>query len=232
MDQQNDIIQTAPPNQEEMTSPAEEAGRNVVPKSPDAKTIPSSDAEKDEQIQNLSSKGSGEQYRVGVGFLLFLLLNMFIIMMMYSLAHGINYLQIYTNPNSVFKVDFIGGGRNLFSMAFEVSMWAFLGVTCRMSYTALKAMNEGSFRFWKYTATWLGTIGFAWGVSVALIFSLSVLTLNIGTTKITLADAPLETIIAIAFIIGFYNEQALRLLERVRDKLTAGIESESPTNKP
>lgn len=76
-------------------------------------------------------------------------------------------------------------------------------------------------------AIWFGTVGFAWGVSVALILSLSIISINIGTTQITLADASIETIMAIAFIIGFFNKYALKLLEQVRDRLTGGMSEES-----
>jgi hypothetical protein len=165
-------------------------------------------------------------YVEGVGFLLVLWTSMLGSIFIYSFAHGINYLQIYTNPGIIFQVEFIGGGRNAYSVGFEVASWTFLGVGCRIAYHALKAMHEGTFRFFKYVAIWFGTYGFAWGVGVAIIFSLSVISLNISGTTITLADASIETLIAISFIIGFYNEHALKLLEQVRDKLATSIEGE------
>ncbi|MCP4367303.1 MAG: hypothetical protein GY797_04190 [Deltaproteobacteria bacterium] len=167
-----------------------------------------------------------DEYLPGVIFFIFMGMGLHISQVIYGFAHGINYYHFVLNPNLKFTVDFIGGERNAYSVGIEASVWTFWGVSCRIAYTALKAMLRGKFRFFKYTAIWFGTFGFAWGVSVALILSLSVISINIGTTKITLADAPIDTLLAIAFIIGFYNEQALKLLERVRDKFTGSMEGE------
>ena len=196
----------------------------VVPQTD--RVIMPSEHERPDNAQH-SAQRKYDMYAQGVLFLIALGLTMIISMILYAAAHGINYFQIYLNPKLVFTVDFIGGGRNAYSIGFEAALWAFLGVSCRIAYIALKAMQDGKFRFLRFVAIWFGTIGFAWGVSVALILSLSVVTVSIGTTEITLANASIETLIAISFIIGFYNEQALVMLERVRDKFTAGIDGQS-----
>lgn len=169
-----------------------------------------------------------DEYLPGLLFFFVLAVIQLASMVVYSLAHGINYFRLWTDPTLTFQVDFIGGKKNAFSMGMEISVWTFWGVSCRTAYTALKAMLKGKFRFFKYLVIWCGTVGFAWGVSVALIFSLSVVTFTVGATKVTLADASIEMLMAVAFIIGFYNEWALKMLEQVRDQLTGGLEGEPP----
>jgi hypothetical protein len=172
-----------------------------------------------------------DNYRTGVFFFIMIGAGLLISMVIYASAHGLNYFKMFSEANNQkWNVDFIGGGRNAYSVGIETTAWAFWGVSCRTAYLALKALLEGKFQIFKYIALWLGTIAFAWGVSVALILSLSVISLNVGTTQITLANASIETIMAIAFIIGFFNEQALKLLEQVRDRLTGRIDQEPPQN--
>lgn len=169
-------------------------------------------------------KRTKDIYREGIEF--FCLVGVFMIgtMALYASMHGINYLKLPIDPTITFTMDFIGGERNAYSIGLEATIWAFWGVSCRLAYVALKALQNGDFRFFKYTAIWLGTFGFAWGVSIAVILSLSVISVNIGTTQITLANASLETIMAIAFIIGFFNEHAVTLLEQIRNRFTGSLE--------
>jgi len=54
-------------------------------------------------------------------------------------------------------------------------------------------------------------------------------TLDVGGVEITLANASIETIIAISFILGFYNDESRRLLDSLRERITTGIKD---TNAP
>jgi len=157
-------------------------------------------------------------YKQGLFFFIIWLSASFIVSMGYAAAHGINILKLFSNTPQVIQANFLGGSKNAFSIMFETTFWSFLGVSCRVAYDAVKAILASKFSIFRFLAIWLGTVGFAWGVSTALVFSLTIISVKVGTADLTFAEADIQTIAAFAFIIGYFNDKAIKLLESVQDR--------------
>jgi hypothetical protein len=147
----------------------------------------------------------------------------FLFLLIYMRVHGINAVEAFNDPNYVWIFDFVGGSRNPASIGFEIGIWTFLGVTCKVAYTSTKTILRRQFDWLKYLIGWIGAGLYAWGIAVAVIFSLQVITLNIGGVEITLANISIEGIIAISFVLGFYNDEARRLLDNIRGQIVQGM---------
>jgi hypothetical protein len=170
-----------------------------------------------------NSTNPDKYYWKGFGFVLFLGTTAFSLLLVYMRIHGINAIEAFNNPNYVWVFDFVGGSRNPASIGFEIGIWTFLGVTCRMAYTSTQSILRGQFDWLKSAIGWIGAGIFAWGIAVAVIFSLQVIVLNVGGIEITLANISLEAIIAISFIMGFYNQESRELLDKVRGQIVRGM---------
>lgn len=182
---------------------------------------------KSDNSEELSSKViRAQDYRKGFGFLALMALDFVVLTYYYMLLHGIDLFVLLRQPPTVLTFDYIGGSANAFSVGSEIVYWALMGVICQMAYLAGRTLIEGIFDFWKAIFGWIGTSLYAVGTAIAVIFSLKIVSINIADIKITLADAPIEVIIAISIILGFYSEESRRLLGRLRRQIVSGMTAE------
>jgi len=93
-----------------------------------------------------------------------------------------------------------------------------------MAYLAGRAILKKEFEFLKFLVKWMSSSLYAWGVAVAVILSLNIISLSIAGIDITLKNASLETIIALSFILGFYNEEARALLSSLRRRFASNLD--------
>jgi hypothetical protein len=174
-----------------------------------------------------NDKSNTQDYVQGLGFFALMILVWIVSTYYLALLHGINLLDLLRQQQTVSAFDFIGGNANAFSIGTEIVYWTLMGVICQMAYQSGRTIIRGQFDFWRSVFSWIGISLYAVGIAIAVIFSLKVVSLNIGDIKITLASAPIEVIIAISFILGFYSEESRRLLGRLRGKIVTGMEAES-----
>ncbi len=179
----------------------------------------------------LSKVISTQDYRKGFGFLALLALDFLVLTYYYMLLHGIDLFVLLRQPPTALTFDYIGGSANAFSVGSEIVYWTLMGVLCQMAYLAGRILIEGNFDFWKSIFGWIGTSLYAVGTAIAIIFSLKIVSINIADIKITLADAPIEVIIAISIILGFYSEESRRLLGRLRRQIVSGMTAEDEEHK-
>ncbi len=166
-------------------------------------------------------------YSKGIGFLALLILAYCIIAFAYLSLHGINVFALFNQTQTISKFDFIGGNSNPLSIGIEAEAWSLMGVICQMAYLSGMALLKGKFEFLKYFTWWISSSLYAWGIAVAVIFSLNIISLNIAGIDITLKNAPIEIIIAISFILGFYSDDARKILGRLRERLVMAEKTES-----
>ncbi len=178
-----------------------------------------------------NDENSTQYYLKGFRFLLLLILALAIIGPIYMLSHGINALELLRYPDKTWGFAYLGGNANPSSIGIEILVWSFIGVTCQLAYLAGRAILRSQFHFWRYVIRWISAAIYAWGIAVAVIFTLTIITLDIGGIEITLANASIETIIAIAFILGFYNNESRKLLDKLRGQIAIGMENKSETQK-
>lgn len=170
-------------------------------------------------------------YVKGIIFLGLMILAVLSLSFGYMSLHGIYIVDRLVQPEKPLALDYIGGKANPFSIGMEILFWSLIGVICQMAYLSGQMMVKGQFEFGKYFIMWISTSLFAGGVAHAVIFALLVIKLSIAGIEITLENAPISTIIAISFILGFYNQEARRLLDKLRGKITAGFEDDARKQK-
>lgn len=178
-----------------------------------------------------SEKPKSQDYRQGFAFLALMILVFLVLSYFYVLLHGINVFKLLGQQQTELTFDFVGGNTNAFSISIEIMFWALMGVICQMAYQSTKTITKGEFDIWKSVFNWIGINLYAVGIAIAIIFSLNVISLNIGDIQITLANAKIEVIIAISFVLGFYSEESRRLLGRLRGQIVTGMEAESNKQK-
>ena len=192
--------------------------------------------EESDSIEEVQSSSPSEQQKIhsntryylkGIGFLILLLVTTTIISMTYTFLHGIRIIELFTQPQAIWSFNFVGGSANPASIGIEIWTWTLIGVNCRLAYISSQAIIRGKFDILKYLVKWISTSLFSWGIAVAVIFSFQVVALNLGGIEITLANASIETIIAISFILGFYYDEARKLLGNLRGQIVAGAESKT-----
>jgi hypothetical protein len=163
-------------------------------------------------------------YLQGLGFLALLVAVTGMSGFVYMLMHNVYAFHLLTQPGETWSFGFVGGVRNPASIIIEVFIWSLVGVNSALAYSSGRDIIRKRFRFLRYLTLWISTVVFAQGVAVAVILSLQVISLNIGGIEITLANASIETIIAISFILGFYHNDARRLLGSLRGRIVTGME--------
>ena len=168
---------------------------------------------------------SNRYYLKGFGFQVLLIFITAVVITIYMLLHGLNIYELLQQPTKTWTFDFLGGNANPASIGAEIMAWSFIGVSCQMAYLSGKAILQNQFQFWQYFIRWVSASLLSWGVAVAVIFALTVITVDIGGIEITLAKASIETIIAISFILGFYNDESRGILEKLRERIVTGLKS-------
>lgn len=182
--------------------------------------------------ESQSIDASFRYYLAGLGFIGLLILSFIVIVVTYLSFHSIDFVNMFKGQVTLVEFGFIGGSPNPFSIGIEIIAWSTFGVNCQMAYLAGRAVMRGQFGFLKYLIRWISTSLFAWGIAVAVIFSLQVVSLKVSGIEITLADASIETIIAISFVLGYFNEEARKLLGNLRGKIAVGLEDERTQSTP
>lgn len=154
----------------------------------------------------------------------FLLLHMHLFM---HTGHGL--VSVAYDPAAYLdEFDFLGGEANGYTVTLEITIWSLMGLNCRMAYIVGRATLVGEVRFVRMLAMWLSTTVFGWGTTTALVSLLYLIKIEVGGA--TLGLSRLEAIVAISFILGFYNDETRRVLGLVRGVLRraeAGERAES-----
>jgi len=103
------------------------------------------------------------------------------------------------------------------SMWIEIIFWSYVGVVASQVYyiTQLISQDKPKFEAGRYFMRAFGIITRATALGTAIIFLLRIVTLTIGPVTISLREADIQTIMAISFIVGFYNEDTERILKRL-----------------
>ena len=91
-------------------------------------------------------------------------------------------------------------------------------LTIKMAYMTARQTIRKQFSFLKSLVLWISTALLSWGIGIGIFFSLSLVSFAISGSSIAWTDT-IEQIIAFAFIVGFYNEDALAMLGRIRGQL-------------
>ena len=165
-------------------------------------------------------------YLTGLGFLALVISITGIVTLVYMMLHGLNIFEMLQQPTKTWAFGYIGGSANPASIGAEIMAWSLIGVSCQIAYLSGKAIIGRQFQFWDYSVRWISASFLSWGIAVAVIFTLIVVTLDIGGIEITLANASIETIIAISFILGFYNDESRALLDRLRERMAIGLKGD------
>lgn len=156
----------------------------------------------------------------GLGFFAILILTLVVLTFIYVTLHGINILDRILKPQTPVVFDYIGGNATPFSIGFEILFWSLVGVICHMAYLSGQAMLERKFELGEYLIRWISTSLYAGGIAHAVVFLLRLITIKIANIEFTLKDSPVEVIIAISFILGFYYQEARRFLDKLRGQIT------------
>jgi len=102
------------------------------------------------------------------------------------------------------------------SMWVEIIFWSYLGVAASQVYylTQLISRDDYEFKTGRYFIRTFGIIIRGVSLGTVIIFLLRIITLTIGPVEVSLRQADIQTIIAISFIVGFYNQDTERALRR------------------
>lgn len=115
------------------------------------------------------------------------------------------------------RFEFVGGQPNGFSIAVDVTIWSLMGIHCRLAYMIGHATLTSGVRFVQTLTLWASTALFGWGTALAVVFLVRPLKIVFGGFELGLSS--LESFVTISFVLGFYNEQARRVLSAVCDVL-------------
>ncbi len=216
----SDVSLQTPPN----ISIKEDVKDNIQPETLDHEDK----LKKDNPVQKtiVINQPNKSQYINAIIFLGLLIVGNFIVQYVYNLAHGLPLQNLLLQPETTWTFTFIGENPNPSSIGMEILVWTFTGVSARLAYSTTKSVSRKKFSLLKNILLWISTALFTWGIGVALILSLSVISLSVAGIELTLANASLEAIIAISFVLGFYHESAIKFLGSVREKLVWGVDSD------
>ncbi len=154
---------------------------------------------------------------------------------LYFRLHGVDLFVVVKSNEAIqaaipaiTNYDFIGAPAppSTGSIMFEVGTWSLLGVTIRTIYRASTAIRRKRFGLLDYTVRFVGDAMIAFGITIAVVFFLRITTISIAGAELNLADASFETIVAIAFILGFFYEDTLRLLGEFKEKIISSAGQE------
>ena len=177
------------------------------------------------------NQSSTAYYLKGILFLGFIAVISAIVQYFYSLAHGINLILLFSGSLNQWNFNWLGGRADPSSVGIEILIWTIMGVSAKMAYQSADEMLRGTFSFLPSVINWISKSFYAWGIGVATVLFFSVVSITIAGFEITLANASIGSIIAIAFIIGFYDSEALSVLEKLRRGLVTIIDDWGKENK-
>ncbi len=202
-----------------------------------ASTTPSQPTKNTAKNQVLSI--TDPMFRDGLIMTVIVVIFWIVVLYLWLLAHGVR-SELFLHPTSEFltnlaKFDFLGKTAenpdpSILSLNVEIVMWTILGVVIRTIYSINVAIRQHKFFLLPQLIKWVGDMLMAAGISEAVIMFLSITSFSIGTTDVTLEKANYKTVAAIAFILGFYHNDARHLLSTFRKKLL-DINNTNPEQK-
>ncbi|HMV84744.1 MAG TPA: hypothetical protein PKA34_16565 [Blastocatellia bacterium] len=146
----------------------------------------------------------------------------------HTMLHQMNWP--FPSPEQVAQFNFIGIAGNtvpsIWSVLLETTAWSFLGVMARTEYKLARMLQH---RKPVSIATAMGQIfgDAAAGISiaVALVALLWSSELKVIDIKLTLKDAGIGSIIAVSFVLGFFNDRTQKFLGLIQGKLFGNTDS-------
>lgn len=145
----------------------------------------------------------------------------------YCRWHGASFisLDLYSpvNVDVLSKIGFVNGPTTM-SIAAEVLMWSSLGVWAQQSYANTKAMLERKFRFAQDGPQYIGIM--MRNTSVAAIIVILLRLSNFSLFGVSLeASNPMafDATIGLSFLLGFFGDDAYRILFGFKNRLVSGI---------
>lgn len=170
----------------------------------------------------------------GLGLIVMVIVFWIVTLYIWLWAHGVR-LERFLAPDASFLqavagFDFLGVSASnpqpsILSLNLEIVMWSICGVTIRTISRISVALSRRRFDFLKHLMEWGRDMMMGAGLAEVVILFLRIGQFSVGTATLTLAEANYETIAALAFILGFYREDAQRLLNALRKRLVAAASS-------
>ena len=120
------------------------------------------------------------------------------------------------------------------AMWVEIIFWSYVGVAASQVYAISQLISlKMPFEAGRYLIRTFGIVIRAVALSTALIFLLRIVTLTVGPVAVDMRQADIQTVIAVSFVIGFYNEDTERVLRKIWKQVaqTVGIDSKKESAK-
>lgn len=170
-----------------------------------------------EQIVEDASPQSVMNDIKGLGLVLLILGSCVALLHTHLIMHGGRGLfALIQNPATGFgNFDYIGGLANGYTISVEITIFSLMGIHCRFAYIIGRAALTAEVRFVQMLTLWFSTALFGWGTTLAVVSTLRLLTIGVGDINIGLHR--IESVVTVSFVLGFYNEEARRMLSVVRD---------------
>lgn len=162
---------------------------------------------------------------------------MILVTMQYSWLHNVPHIlsplfggkdgkDIGAFTTAIQNYDFIGVEKSsdgssslpsIFAVVIEVAIWSLEGVLARSEYyLSLIVFKKKKFNFWETSSKLISdaTMGIAIAIAVILFLRAT------EFVELSLKSANIATIAGISFVLGFYHEDARRLLGSFRKKIS------------
>jgi len=146
----------------------------------------------------------------------------------YCRWHGAYFLSLdlFTpdNINRLSTITFVNGATTL-SMAGEVLTWSSLGVWAQQSYAMTVAMVQRRFRFADHGPLYIGVMMRNTSVAAAIVILLRLSKFSVfGVSLDSTNPLAFDTTIGISFLLGFFGDDAYRILTNFKNRLMKGTE--------
>jgi hypothetical protein len=150
---------------------------------------------------------------------------------LYCAWHGAYFisLNIFSsdNINKLSNITFVNGPTTL-SIAGEVLMWSSLGVWAQQSYLNVALMVRRKFRFADHGPYYIGVMMRNTSVAAAIVILLRLAKFSIFGVSLDNANPLLfDTIIGLSFLLGFFGDDAHRILNSFKNRLVKGTDDNS-----
>lgn len=129
-------------------------------------------------------------------------------------GHGL--MEVVKDPAvGLGSFGFLGGRTNGYTVSVEITIWSLMGIHCRLAYIIGHMALTTEIRLFQTLTLWFSTALFGWGTTLAVVSALRFITIGVGDFQFGLHQ--IEAIVTASFVLGFYNEEARRMLSVVRD---------------
>ena len=146
-------------------------------------------------------------------FIFISLITLLLVMVFYMWLH--EFPLDFRSQKEEWKFDFILK-QNIAVVGFEIFIWVFTGVTCRLLSTLRK---EKEWNLLAKINEWLCESVYTWGAVLCFFALFNLFSINIGSVPIDLRERNIETVIGLSFVFGFFNDQTLDLFKEVIAKI-------------